>query len=327
MNSRTSLVFTLTMGLCLAVLSDAKAATLSSVAKRLAKGVDKLPTRRIAVLPFGYQNGMTSSGSSLVAERLTTMLVENGRVEVVERALLDKAMGEIKLGMTGMMDPATTQRLGKVLGVPAIVTGTLNDTDEETTEVNARLIQTETGSILAASAATIRRTWRDMPQPPKPAHAAADERDDSSTLHMSKLITNSSPRRHAAPPIYGGAIVASPPAPALSNGDDVLTLNNDDLIPLQRGRDTDPDAIVGQLMRESGPPPDTDLRLARRIYHRNPDPRLRGRALMAMGHLLERSGRPQQAAQAYHQVLTEFPEAPALQTDAQQRLARLHDVQ
>src|SRR5258708_18910176 len=130
---------------CLAVFSTAAAHAdpLQNVAKRLSKKMSGLKPRRIAVLTFPYHNGDISNGSSIVSERLTTLMVQRGGAEVVERALLDKAMGEARLGISGALDPATTQKLGKVLGVPAIVTGTLIDLEGKETEVNAPLIETE----------------------------------------------------------------------------------------------------------------------------------------------------------------------------------------
>src|SRR5690242_18001592 len=79
--------------------SSAHADPLQKVAKNLCKGLQQLKAPvRIAVLPFPYHDGDISSGSSLVSERLTTLLVESGRAQVIERALLEKTMGEIKLG-------------------------------------------------------------------------------------------------------------------------------------------------------------------------------------------------------------------------------------
>jgi hypothetical protein len=254
-----------------------------------------------------------------VAERLTTLIVDQGKAQVVERALLDKALGEIQLGMTGVLDPATTQKLGKVLGVSAIVTGTLIDLEENRTEVNARLIQTETGAILAAASTRLRRTWNDLPRPPAPARAAASPEEPDAPVRMSKLIPVSSPRRRAAPAVYHGPMQAA----VVSDGgsaDDVLTLTHEDLIPLRHRGETDPEHIIERFLTEADSPPPHAVRMARRIYHRHPDTRVRGRALMAMGHLLERSGRPRQAAQVYEQVLQEFSGADPLRTEARERL-------
>ena len=42
-----------------------------------------------------------------------------------------------------------------------VVTGTLNDFENHETEVNARLIRTETGEILAAGTTTLEQQWLD----------------------------------------------------------------------------------------------------------------------------------------------------------------------
>jgi TolB-like protein len=292
---------------------------LQAVAKHLLKGLSRAPSKRIAVLSFPYHNGDESSGSSLVAERLTTLFVESGRAEVVERALLDKAMGEIRLGLTGALDPATGQKLGKTLGVSAIVTGTLIDLEEGMTEVNARLIQTESGAILAATRTRIERTWTDLP---RRVFAPVVERseDQETTVHASQLIPVSSPRRRRPPPVYSGPMQPLEPETASAAGQDILTLTNDDLVPLNFHGNTNPESIVNEFMSDAAAPPADAVHMARRIYHRNADPRVRGRALIAMGHLFERSGRPRMAARAYEQVLHEFPDVPGLQSEARLRL-------
>ena len=117
------------------------------------------------MLNFPYHDGGLSSGSSIVQERLTTFLVESGKIEVIERNLLKKILDEMKLETTGVIDEKTTKELGKVLGVSGIVTGTLNDLKKKT-EVNARIIHTQTGKILAAGSVKIKRTWTDLPVVP-----------------------------------------------------------------------------------------------------------------------------------------------------------------
>lgn len=149
-----------------ALSAPAQASPLSRLAKKLRKGLDGVEAPKVAVLSFPYHDGKVSSGSSLVQEKLTTHLVEDGEVTLVERKLLEKVLGEMELGTTGVLDPKTTLEIGKVLGVSAIVTGTLNDLSKKKTEVNARLIDAKTGAILAAKLTSIKRTWDDEPVTP-----------------------------------------------------------------------------------------------------------------------------------------------------------------
>jgi TolB-like protein len=134
---------------------------LKKLSAKLAKSMKDSPNKKVAVLSFGYTDGGSNSGSTIVQERMTTFLVEGGKLEVIERNLLMKILEEKKLETTGLIDPATTKELGKLLGVGAVVTGTLNDLSDKKTEVNARAIDTESGKILAAGMCEVERTWSD----------------------------------------------------------------------------------------------------------------------------------------------------------------------
>ena len=85
----------------------------------------------------------------IVAEWLITGLVETGRFDVIERRLLEKLLEEQKLGVTGAIDPNSAAQLGKILGVKIIVSGTVTSL-EGYTEINARLINVDSASIIAA---------------------------------------------------------------------------------------------------------------------------------------------------------------------------------
>lgn len=297
--------------------TTAFAEPLETIAKRLSKPLKPLKITRIAVLTFPFTNGYISSGSSIIAERLTTLMVERGGAEVVERTLLDKAMSEIRLGMSGALNPDSTQKLGKILGVTAIVTGTLNDLENQQTEINARLIDSETGAILAAASTRVNRTWEDIPHP-----APLIQTNEEDSHHKSTLIF-SPPRplrRGGEAPISfrGDPNMTLQRGPSSTPGD-ILTLTNEDLISMDHRTETDPTRVLNDFLTERTPPPNA-VGMARGIYHRNPDPKLRARALITMGHLLERSGQPQQAAEVYSQALREFSDTPLIQAEARQRL-------
>jgi TolB-like protein len=106
---------------------------------------------KIAVLDFQMQGEQTSAKDmgKIVAEWLITGLVETGRFDVIERRLLEKLLEEQKLGVTGAIDPNSAAQLGKILGVKIIVSGTVTSL-EGYTEINARLINVDSASIIAA---------------------------------------------------------------------------------------------------------------------------------------------------------------------------------
>ncbi|OGR16375.1 MAG: hypothetical protein A2X81_00385 [Desulfobacterales bacterium GWB2_56_26] len=106
---------------------------------------------KIAVLDFELRGDSftTKDMGGIVAEWFTTAMVQDGRFEVVERALLKKIVEEQKLGMTGLIDENSSAQLGKILGVKTIISGSVLQF-QDTIEVNARIINVNTGSIVAA---------------------------------------------------------------------------------------------------------------------------------------------------------------------------------
>lgn len=107
---------------------------------------------RLAVIDFEQKAPQEFQGKQIgeiVAEWLITSLVNTGRFEVVERAQLQKILKEQQLGMTGMINQDTAAKVGELLGVKVIITGSVIQMGN-TYDVNARLISVEDGSILRA---------------------------------------------------------------------------------------------------------------------------------------------------------------------------------
>lgn len=168
----------LVVAVVMAGAAPVQAASLKSMAKKLAKGLKGESNRKVAVLSFPYHDGRVGAGSTIIQERLTTYLAETGKVDVIERRLLEKVLGEMKLGSSGVVDAETAQKLGRVLGASAVVTGTLQDLAKNKVEINARLVRTETAKILAANLVRVDRSWTDrlpiVVIPPPPPRSSAN---------------------------------------------------------------------------------------------------------------------------------------------------------
>ncbi|MBU3949204.1 MAG: CsgG/HfaB family protein [Proteobacteria bacterium] len=106
---------------------------------------------KIAVLDFQLQGEgfETKDMGVIVAEWFITALVKAGRFEVIERGLLKKLLEEQKLSMTGVVDATTATQIGKFLGVKTIISGSVMKL-QGIIEINARIIDVETASIIAA---------------------------------------------------------------------------------------------------------------------------------------------------------------------------------
>lgn len=128
------------------------------IAQGLSQYSEKLPSKKVALVPFAWADGKTDIGSNVVSERLTTRIVRLGKLEVVERAFLDKVLAEQKLQVTGLISSESAKELGKILGVDAIVTGSLIEV-AGMVEINARVILAETGEVLGAQYARVPKDW------------------------------------------------------------------------------------------------------------------------------------------------------------------------
>ncbi len=106
---------------------------------------------KIAVLDFQLQGEgfETKDMGTIVAEWFITALVKAGRFEVIERGMIQKLLDEQKLSMSGIVDETTATKIGKVLGVKTIIRGSVMKL-QSVIEINARIIDVETASIVAA---------------------------------------------------------------------------------------------------------------------------------------------------------------------------------
>ncbi len=113
-----------------------------------------------------------------MSDMLTTALVQSGSFSVMEREQLDHVLAEQNLGQSGKVTAQTAPQLGKLLGVAAIVYGTVSEFGymESTTgggiagfgggisrttarvAIDVRMIDTTTGEILLAETADADRT-------------------------------------------------------------------------------------------------------------------------------------------------------------------------
>lgn len=91
--------------------------------------------KRIAILDFDYATvqsdisaifGTRMDVGKGVADLLVTKLVQGAQYSIIERKQLDKIIAEQNLGASGRLDEATAARIGKILGVDALVMGSIH---------------------------------------------------------------------------------------------------------------------------------------------------------------------------------------------------------
>lgn len=83
---------------------------------------------------------------NMLSMRVTQALQTEGRVQMVERELLDKLLGELKLSASSLADPAMALKIGKLLSASVMVTGSMLPENKGMT-VALRFIDTETTAV------------------------------------------------------------------------------------------------------------------------------------------------------------------------------------
>ncbi len=96
---------------------------------------------RIAVMDFDYATVQTWTSSLFgtnvdvgkgIVDLLVTDLVKDGTYSVIERKQLDKILAEQNFSNSNRADPASAARIAKILGVDAIIVGSITEFGNET---------------------------------------------------------------------------------------------------------------------------------------------------------------------------------------------------
>ncbi|MCX5900844.1 MAG: CHAT domain-containing protein [Proteobacteria bacterium] len=81
--------------------------------------------------------------------KLTALLQDSGRVQILEREMIDKLLAELKLSSTELVNPDTALKLGRVMAARVIATGTVIRYNQDI-QFSLRLTDTETTVLKAA---------------------------------------------------------------------------------------------------------------------------------------------------------------------------------
>ena len=127
---------------------------MSKLTSQIISSFKESKIKKIAVIEFADLNGNVNNLGVFIAEELITRIFMTNKFEVVERNLLNKVLAEQKLGTTGFVDEESAISIGQILGVEAIVTGSITDLVNNI-KLNARLISTETGSIFSVASVLV----------------------------------------------------------------------------------------------------------------------------------------------------------------------------
>jgi TolB-like protein len=155
---RMSFILLLLLVLCTPALraQDGLEKGIHDLAVSLSSNMKTSSIKKIAVVEFTDLSGYPSVLGQFISEELITEFfnVSPGQFDVVERRQLAKVLKEQKLSSSGLVDRDTIASVGKLLGIQAIVTGSITDLGSEV-KLNARLIAVESAKVFAASSVKV----------------------------------------------------------------------------------------------------------------------------------------------------------------------------
>lgn len=114
---------------------------------------DKKISMAFVALTSDAQNKLVEN---YVTDALTQAVFEGGNVRIIERANLEKILKEQKFQSSGLVDDNSAKAIGKIAGVDYVCYGDMKDIGEEIT-VNARIVDVESGEVLAISRTTVEK--------------------------------------------------------------------------------------------------------------------------------------------------------------------------
>jgi len=129
---------------------------VKDLAKQISKQMIENSKKKIAVIEFSDLNDqMTLLGQYLPEELITQLFInESKKYELVERRQIQKVLQQQGLGTSGLLDADAMGTVGNILGIDAIVTGSITDLGNKI-KVNARLISVDTAKIFAVATTTM----------------------------------------------------------------------------------------------------------------------------------------------------------------------------
>ncbi len=99
---------------------------INKMSLSITEQVDKLGKKRIAVVDFtDLQGNVTELGRFLAEEIAVATMNKSPSFSTIDRTHLKAIMKEHKLSETGIIDPDTARKIGKIAGVDGLITGTL----------------------------------------------------------------------------------------------------------------------------------------------------------------------------------------------------------
>ncbi len=130
-------------------------ANLTSI---LSAEIVKSGKKTLAVVDFTDLQGQVNELGRFIAEEMSGNLTQQSKgFDVLDRNHIKRILEEQKLSMSGLVDPRTIKKVGKLAGTDIIITGTITPFGDSI-RVACKAIDTETGKVIGSARGDIAKT-------------------------------------------------------------------------------------------------------------------------------------------------------------------------
>jgi TolB-like protein len=130
---------------------------ISIMANVIAEKITQSGNKRVAVAEFTDNNGFQNELGKAMAEEFSVNLMNAAKgFQVMERSDLNLILKENSLSTTGLIDPETAKKLGKLKAVDLVIIGSITPFSEYF-RMSIKVLDTETGMAIGGTLGNIAR--------------------------------------------------------------------------------------------------------------------------------------------------------------------------
>jgi len=166
---------------------------VQELGKEISKSMINKKKTKLAIIEFSDLRDNVNDLGRYLAEKLISELfkLNSDGFSIIERRQLAKVLREQKLSSSGLIDGKAMKKVGNLLGVDAIVTGSVTDLGN-VVEINARVISVETGDVIGSASTQIPKVGNVANLLSSNIQQSVGSSNASATTTQKKALTKSS---------------------------------------------------------------------------------------------------------------------------------------
>lgn len=136
--------------------ADSLEQSITRLTNQISSTINQKDKQKVAVAEFCDLNGRVTKFGKFISEEILLALVRDENIVIVERQHLQKVMEEKKFKGSGIADAKSAQKIGIFLGADIMCIGVITIMPK-TVRINARIVDTRTGSISGVASVNVDR--------------------------------------------------------------------------------------------------------------------------------------------------------------------------